>query len=81
MRELEEDAEIEEEEVALIEDAEHKLKDVDMLEDFEKTLGTDGVTTAAQNIELMREITQIMQDLAKDPTLLPSKVNKRSLRA
>jgi hypothetical protein len=52
-----------------------------MLKDFEKTLGTDGVTTLEQNKELMREITQIMQDLAKDPTLLPSKVNKRSLRA
>jgi predicted amino acid-binding ACT domain protein len=75
------DVAVEEEEAALLEDAEHKLKDVDMLEDFEKTLGTDGVTTAAQNKELMREITQIMRDLAKDPKLDPATVNKRSLRA
>merc|ERR1711935_899166 len=81
LAELEEDEKIEEEEVALIEDAEHKLKDVDMLKDFEKTLGTDGVTTPAQNKELMREVTQIMRDIAKDPKLDPPAVNKRMLRA
>jgi Txe/YoeB family toxin of Txe-Axe toxin-antitoxin module len=81
MKELEEDAEIEEEEVALIEDADVKTKDANMLKKFEKTLGTDGATTPEQNKELMREITQIMRDIAKDPKLDPTKVNKRSLRA
>jgi hypothetical protein len=51
-----------------------------MLKDFEKTLGTDGVTTAAQNKELMGEITQIMRDLAKDQMLDPPKVTKMGLR-
>merc|ERR1711935_1068714 len=81
LAELEEDVAIEEEEASMLEDAEHKLKDVDMLKDFEKTLGTDGVTTPAQNKELMREVTQIMRDIAKDPKLDPAKVNKRMLRA
>merc|ERR1711935_795485 len=81
LAELEEDEKIEEEEASMLEDAEHKLKDVDMLKDFEKTLGTDGVTTPAQNKELMREITEIMRDIAKDPKLDPAKVNKRILRA
>merc|ERR1711935_1004408 len=81
LAELEEDVAIEEEEASMLEDAEHKLKDVDMLKDFEKTLGTDGVTTPAQNKELMREITEIMRDIAKDPKLDPAKVNKRMLRA
>jgi predicted transcriptional regulator len=81
MDELEEDVAVEQAEEEALEEAEQELKDVDMLKEFEKTLGTDGVTTPEQNKELMREITKIMQDLAKDPTLLPSKVNKRSLRA
>jgi predicted transcriptional regulator len=80
MEELEEDVAVEQAEEEALEEAEQEFKDVDMLKDFEKTLGTDGVTTPEQNKELMREITQIMQDLAKDPKLDPTKVNKRSLR-
>ena len=78
--EIEEDVELEKKEESMLEDAEQELKDVDMLKDFEKTLGTDGVTTQAQNKELMREITQIMRDLAHDPKLDPPKVTKMGLR-
>ena len=81
MEELEEDVAVEVAEEAMLEDAEQELKDVDMLKDFEKTLGTDGVTTPEQNKELMREITKIMQDLAHDPKLDPATVTKRDLRA
>jgi Txe/YoeB family toxin of Txe-Axe toxin-antitoxin module len=81
MEELEEDIILEEKEESMLQDAEQELKDVDMLKNFEKTLATDGETTPEQNKELMREITQIMRDLAKDPKLDPATVTKRSLRA
>jgi predicted transcriptional regulator len=80
MEELEEDVALEQAEGEMLEDAEQELKDVDMLKNFEKGLGTDGVTTPEQNKELMREITQIMRDLAKDPKLEPATVTKMSLR-
>jgi Txe/YoeB family toxin of Txe-Axe toxin-antitoxin module len=72
MQELEEDVEVEETEAALLGDATKKLQDVDMLKDFEATLRMDGETTVAQNEELKKEITKIMRDIAKDPTLDPS---------
>ena len=78
--EIEEDVAVEQAEEEMLKDAEQELKDVDMLKDFEKTLGTDGVTTPEQNKELMREITKIMRDLAKDPKLDPPTVTKMSLR-
>ena len=81
MAEIAADVALEEEEEAMLEDIECGLKDVDMLKDFERTLGTDGVTTPEQNKELMREITKIMRDLAKDPKLDPATVTKRDLRA
>jgi predicted transcriptional regulator len=80
MAEIQADAELEAEEKKLLEDAKTKYKDADVLKNFEKTLGTDGVTTAAQNKELMEDVTQIMRDIAKDPKLDPTKVNKRMLR-
>jgi predicted transcriptional regulator len=79
--EIEEDVAVEQAEEEMLKDAEQELKDVDMLKDFEKTLGTDGVTTPEQNKELMKEITQIMRDLAHDPKLDPATVTKRDLRA
>jgi predicted transcriptional regulator len=81
MDELEEDIALEEKEESMLQDAEQELKDVDMLKNFEKGLGTDGETTPEQNKELMREITQIMRDLAHDPKLDPVTVTKHTLRA
>jgi predicted transcriptional regulator len=78
--EIADDVALEKKEESMLEDAEQELKDVDMLKDFEKGLGTDGVTTPEQNKELMREITQIMRDLAHDPKLEPPKVTKMGLR-
>jgi hypothetical protein len=78
--EIEEEVELEKAEEKMLEDAEQELKDVGMLKDFEKTLGTDGETTPEQNKELMREITQIMRDLANDPELDPATVTKMGLR-
>jgi predicted transcriptional regulator len=78
--ELEQEADIEEEELELLQEADIKHKDADMLKDFENSLPKTGNTTLAQNQELKKEITQIMRDLAKDPKLDPTKVNKRMLR-
>jgi predicted transcriptional regulator len=78
--ELEQEADIEEEELELLQDADIKHKDTVMLKDFENSLSKTGKTTLAQNQELKKEITQIMRDLAKDPKLDPTKVNKRMLR-
>jgi predicted transcriptional regulator len=74
------DVELEKKEESMLEDADQELKDVEMLRAFENTLGTAGVTTAAQNKELTREITQIMRDLAHDPKLDPPTVTKMGLR-
>jgi predicted transcriptional regulator len=81
IEELEEDIALEEKEESMLQDAEQELKDVDMLKNFEKGLGTDGETTPEQNKELMREITQIMRDLAHDSKLDPVTVTKPILRA
>jgi predicted transcriptional regulator len=80
MEEIEEDAELEQKEEELLEDAKNKHNDAVMLKDFENSLPKTGNTTLAQNQELKKEITQIMRDLAKDPKLEPTKVNKRMLR-
>ena len=80
MEEIEEDAELEQKEKELLEDAQNKHKDAEILKNFEDSLPKTGNTTLAQNEELKKEITQIMRDLAKDPKLDPTKVNKRMLR-
>jgi predicted transcriptional regulator len=80
MEEIEEDAELEQKEEELLEDAKNKHSDAVLLKDFENSLPKAGNTTLAQNQELKKEITQIMRDLAKDPKLDPTKVNKRMLR-
>jgi hypothetical protein len=43
------DVELEKKEESMLGDADQELKDVDILKNFENGLGTDGVTTAAQN--------------------------------